>query len=147
MDDTLTIGKWLEFDAGTCFGDAKRHFGVILGIDHEQRIVVVAVNATSQVEKLIKFADLNGIPVEDAMVDVTGDLHFKRPTGLDCHRPQTRPLDIVRKWVEEGRIRKSSYNEDIGSDRLRSAVAIMMRSPLIPENIKEIIRNSNQTLI
>lgn len=146
MDDALEIGKWYKFDAGTCFGATKQHYGIIVGIDRERRIVVVAVNATSQIEKLIKLADFNGIPIDDAMVDVTDDLHFSKPTGLDCHRPQVQPLDLILEWVKAGRVRKSSYNEDVAIEKLASAVGIMLRSPLVPENIKEIIRNSNQNL-
>lgn len=147
MDGVLTTGKWLIFDKGTFFGDTKQHFGIIVGIDYEQRIVVIAVNATSQIEKLIRFADMNGIPTNDAMVDVTRDIHFSKPTGLDCHRPQTKPLDLVLSWIEKGKIRKVDYNEDIALEKMKAVVGIMLRSPLIPENVKTIIKNSNQGLM
>lgn len=145
MEEVLVIGKWLEFYRGTCFGDNREmHFGIIVGIDEVRRIAVVAVNATSQIDKLIKFADFKHIPIEDATIDVTDDVHFSRPTGIDCHRPRQIPLEQLQKWVAEGKIRKTAYNEDVNPGKLHKLIEIMLRSPLITNTIKKIIRSSNQ---
>ena len=143
MEEAIEIGKWLEFEAGTCFGSRLKHFGIIVGIDWERRVAVVAVNATSQIEKLIWFADRNNIPIEDAMVDVTGDLHFSKPTGIDCHRPREVSIKQLEYWVSQGKIKKSSYNEDVRSEILQRIIEIMIRSPLVEKSIKDIIKNNN----
>ena len=146
MNANIEIAKWLEFDAGTCFGAKLKHFGIILGIDSERRVAVVAVNATSQIEKLIYFADLHNIPEEDAMVDVTEDIHFSKPTGIDCHRPQEIPLEQLEIWFDEDKVRKTSYNEDVSPEKYHKILEIVLRSPLVTPAIKNIIRDSNQNL-
>ena len=142
MESVLEIGKWLEFDAGTCFGSKTMHFGIILGVDYDRRVAVVAVNATSQIEKLILLADLNGIPVEDATVDVTSDVHFSKPTGIDCHRPREISIDMLNIWVKEEKIRKSSYNEDVDVKIMNRIIDIVLGSPLVENSMKNIIKKS-----
>lgn len=139
MDDALQIGKWLEFDAGTCFGTRKKHFGILVGIDYEREVAVVAVNATSRLESLIRFADFNGIPVEDAMVDVTEDVHFSKPTGIDCHRPKEIPLEILKEWVELHKVRLATYNEDVPRNKMVRIFEVIERSPLVESSIKAIV--------
>lgn len=144
MEEVAKLGKWLEFEAGTCFGSSKKHFGVLVGIDCELKKLVVAANATTKIEKLIRFADLHNIPVEDAMVDVTGDIHFSQPTGIDCHRAREISLDQFVAWVKTDKVRVASYNEDVSPEKYQQIVSIILRSPLIEETAKEIIRKSNR---
>lgn len=142
MEDIIKVGKWLEFDANTCFGTKTMHFGIILGIDDERRMAVVAANATSKIEKLIWFADRNNIPIEDAMVDVTSDIHFSKPTGIDCHRPREIPLSQLHDWAKRNMIRLSPYNTDVDSATMQKIISIVLRSPLVEKSIKNIIKDS-----
>ena len=142
MEEVVEVGKWLEFDAGTCFGSKTMHFGIILGIDRKRRVAVVAVNATSQIEKLIWFAERNGIPIEDAMVDVTSDVHFNKHTGIDCHRPREIPIRQLEYWTKNNMIRLSPYNSDVDDETMQKIIGIVLRSPLVENSIKNIIKLS-----
>ena len=144
MEEILEPHKWLIFEVGTCFGNKTNHFGIIVGIDTERRMAIVAVNATSKLDKLIYFADRNGIPVENALVDVTNVVHFRKPTGLNCHRPQEVSLGTLEKWVDKGLVRKAPNNGDVNETIMKELVRIMLASPLVTEAQKIVIRNSNR---
>ena len=146
----LQIGKWLEFDSGTYFGDEHMHHGTILGIDEIDNKIAIIINATHEVEKTRYFQQKHNF-AETTVVEVNANdsscgRTFSRNTAFNCNRVKDVDINDFLRYCDEGKIRLASYNEDVGKQFLQKLATGTYDSPMVPKRIKDIIKTSNELL-
>ena len=144
IDEIYRVGRWLNFGADTCFGKDKGHLGLFVAISDDLAICI-AVNATSNVDGVKNFASRRHINPNETIVviepsDPESSHHFGRETAFDCNRPSiVRKNDLVN-WVGNQRISLAGYNVEVDDNLLEKIREGIIKSPLVSEKYKKIIR-------
>ena len=142
-EDVFQVGQWLWFDKDTCFGRYP-HFGMILGIDKESETIGLAINASSKLENIEKYAKYNNIDTTRTHVklkpnDSRGGYRFGKETIFDCNRPKIISYENVSRWHSAGRIKIAEYNIDVDKDLLRELKLGVWESPVVEQKYKNMM--------
>ena len=143
FDEIFKVGQWLKFKAGTCFGKDKDHLGLFVAISEEQA-VCIAINATSKVDNVIRFANRRHINSEETVVVIEPDApessyHFSRETAFDCNRPSMATNKELSEWLANCMIELVEYNVKVDDKLLERIKEGILKSPLVSEKYKRII--------
>lgn len=144
FDGICKVGQWLKFEAGTCFGEAKDHLGFFVAMSND-RAICLAVNATSKVENVRTFANKRHIDSEETIITVDpgspeASLHFSQRTAFDCNRPSIVSKGELTKWVANRKVVPVDYNVEVNEDLLNRIKAGILKSPLVSQKHKNLIR-------
>ena len=146
IDEICKVGQWLKFKAGTCFGEDKDHLGLFVAIS-DDLAVCIAINATSNVDGVKSFANRRHINPNETIVTIDPDtpeasFHFGRETAFDCNRPSVIKKDEIVEWVSNHKIELVEYNIDVDDGLLEKIRKGILKSPLVPEKRKKLIKTS-----
>lgn len=147
ITEIIKVGQWLNFKAGTCFGETKDHLGVFVAISDELGICI-AINATSNVKGVKDYATHRHIDSAKTIVVIEpgsseASYHFHTETAFDCNRPAFVKHDELTKWIASRRIELASYNVAVDKELLIGIRQGIMNSPLVPEKYKKLILGSS----
>lgn len=116
----------------------KAHFFVVINITILYNEPLFLLCATSQVVKKQAFISSRNLPLETLVIVRPSDCNFlKKETVFNCNSVLERPIEMIKEKIDNNEIKKYS---EVTSDILEKLRKGVLKSPLIPERIKKIIR-------
>ena len=144
VDEIFQVGQWLVFKKGTCFGPTKDHVAIIVGIDTETQSIGIAVNASSKIAEIKKFAERNQINLGTTIVrvspnDYKASCHIGEETAFDCNRPSIISYKDIERWYASGLVNLADYNVDVNRDLLNELRLGIWESPMVEQKFKNML--------
>lgn len=133
----LTRGCIFRFSEES-FQNHTPHFFVVANQQPQNDGEIVLIYATSQVAKKHAWVRRIGIPVETLVEFNPGDYSFiTKQTLFNCNNPLVHPpTTLIQKYDNNDLV----YVDHLGKTHIEAICRGIMISPLVPKNIKNLVR-------
>lgn len=134
FEENLCPGKIYFFKNNQINSDVP-HFHILIAIPNNDFLILTC--CTSQFEKRARFIELNNLPYETLVwLKPDNDNPFTKDTYVDCNNSFKYSKDTFVDMYTKGNL---EYKGIISDGKLQEIIHGVKTSPMIPEEIKDII--------